>query len=260
MSNHPKTTPSEESFLPSHPSPELAQPPLTEVDQLSKTTKESVANLLADLNLPPSLQPEVPAFLNRMDPAYLSSHLENSITELNSKPKLKHLHEEIFQKDNFNLLRKKSRAQLQALKRHYYGLKSLLPWQFKAKKEKIKLFRNFVNSFQPIRSDAGANNFDEYLAPVHTGKINSYGPQDISVKAEKYVYASFDKLAHHMSQGRPTKIEESDISAKTQIVMMDVADLQARHPKEQFLSAYLNNTFDYATGKRNPRLLSRFHF
>jgi len=165
-------------------------------------------------------------------------------------PELNFLYHEIIEKGNFDLLREKSAEQLEELSKRYFGKFSIFKLgEHLRKKEKLKSFETFVDSLEPVRADK--NNFPEFKSPKESGKVASYGPQDIIVRSEEYVYGSFDKIGHSMSKGENQHVlDEKEIVPRAQIIMNDIANVVARSSGESYAKKYLNNTFDYDSGKK----------
>ena len=169
---------------------------------------------------------------------------------INKDPELKFLYQDIIENGNFDRLREKSAKQVDELSQRYFGKFSILKiGEYFKKKEKLKEFETFVNSLAPVRADK--NSFDEFKSPKESGKVASYGPQDIIVHSEEYVYGSFTKIGHGMSKGENQHIlDEKEIAPRAQIVMNDIANVVARSGDGSYTEKYLKNTFDYDSGKK----------
>lgn len=166
-------------------------------------------------------------------------------------PELQQLYTSIIEQGDSTALREKSRAQLANLEKMYYGKLSVFTLGDRLRKHnKIKSFGEFVDSLAVVRADK--NEHAEYLSPEQTGTSASYGPQDVMVHAEQFVYASFTEIGHGMSQGKhQRKLDMQESSSRAQIVMNDIANVVARTPGgETFMKKYLANVFDFDTGKK----------
>lgn len=165
------------------------------------------------------------------------------------------MYSEIIEQNNFGRLREKSAIQLDGLKKRYFGRKPSF-WNlkekevFRQKEKKLQRFTEFVESLTPVRADR--NKYEEYLSPARSGNINSYGPQDILVHAERFVYGSFAEMGHWMSQGLDQRqLDTDDIAPRAQIVMQDIANVAARVSGDgSFVKKYLQNLFDWDNGKK----------
>ena len=116
--------------------------------------------------------------------------------------------------------------------------------------ERLGRFREFVAGLRPIRGDRPNLAYDEFVSPQISGTVASFGPQDVVVQADRYVYGSFDGIAHAMS-GRPERayrLDEDDLRDRAQIVMQDIANVVPR-AKDGPVGKYLDNVFDYKNGK-----------
>lgn len=152
-------------------------------------------------------------------------------------------------------LRRKSLAQAGELQEVYFGATSEpRMWNIRARRERrekedrLERFRQLVRSLKPVRGDR--RNASVFESPRRTGNISSFGSVDVLVQADNYVYASFDRMGHHMSrEGR--RIDERDIEERAEIVMQDAAEISTRaeNGKCDFLRSYLRNMFDYENGK-----------
>ncbi len=116
--------------------------------------------------------------------------------------------------------------------------------------ERLAQFRGFVAGLAPIRGDRPNLAYDEFVSPRISGSISSFGPSDVLVQADRYVYGSFDGIAHAMS-GRPEgayRLDENDLRDRAQIVMQDIANVIPRAVNAP-IGKYLDNVFDYQNGK-----------
>lgn len=176
--------------------------------------------------------------------------------ELLGNPKTEQLYNEIILNENFDVLRKKTHEQIKKLSELFFKNPKFFHIRHNfAQGRKLKAFTEYVDALKPIRNDVGK--YDEFKSPQLTGNINSYGGLDPLVKAERHVYASFDKMAHYMS-GKlgvsPNTIELSDdgLEDRAQIVMIDIANIPSRASQQGkgLMEKYLTNMFDYKGGKK----------
>lgn len=182
---------------------------------------------------------------------FADSITENEYILLAQDPETKSLYQDIFEGSNFDTLREKSANQATELSERYFGRYSLFSFRERhQKKAKLELFERFVETLAPVRADK--NEYSEYQSPERTGNAASYGPQDILVHSEKFVYASFTEIGHSMSQGPDQhRLDKNDIAPRAQIVMNDIANVVARTaPGESFVKKYLKNIFDFENGKK----------
>ncbi len=171
------------------------------------------------------------------------------LKKIEGTPELKRLYESIILNEDFAELRLKSNKQLEELERIYFGKFSVLGFRERMrKKSKLVLFQTMIDGLKIVRSDSGK--FDKFKAPSKTGSVASYGPADVIAKSEDFVYASFSEIGHHMSQGaNSVEIEKSGLTSSAQIIMNDVANVQARCQRgEPFIEKYLTNLFDFENG------------
>ena len=143
-------------------------------------------------------------------------------------PELDRAYREIVENDNQAFLREKSAAQVTEMEQRFFGPFSIFKiGERRRKKAKLEEFRRFVDGMTPVRADK--NDFDEFKSPERVGVASSYGAQDILVRAERYVYGSFAEIGHFMSRGKNQReLDRADIEPRAQIVMNDVANVQAR--------------------------------
>lgn len=181
---------------------------------------------------------------------------ENLQKELSENSEVKQLYEEIILNENPIVLKEKTSKQIEELSRLFFKYPKIFHIRYNlVQKEKLKAFVKYVEALKPIRSDNG--NYDEFKCPELTGNLRSYGGLDPLVKAERYVYASFDKMTHQMS-GKlgvsPNTVELSDygFEDRAQIVMNDIANVSPRALRrgEGLMEKYLTNLFDYEGGKK----------
>lgn len=114
-----------------------------------------------------------------------------------SNPELYKVYEEAILWRNPWALREKTQKQFEDLKRKFWS-------------KKYKEFLKFVDNLIIVRSD----NFqwDTFEAPIHTWNQTHWGYfGDQLVKAENYVYASFDKIRHSMTYLNPDENTEKQI-------------------------------------------------
>ncbi|KKS39325.1 MAG: hypothetical protein UU98_C0002G0041 [Parcubacteria group bacterium GW2011_GWD2_42_14] len=165
-------------------------------------------------------------------------------------PDLRTLYSDIIEQNNFDRLREKSELQLYNLKTRYFGDLHPEDNEFAQKEEKIREFTQFVENLIPVRVDP--NEYDEYISPERSGNIKSFGPQDILVRSDQFVYGSFAEIGHLMSQGRNQRLLDiDDIAPRAQIVMQDIANIVARVGGDQSaVEKYLLNLFDWENGKK----------
>ena len=113
----------------------------------------------------------------------------------------------------------------------------------------LAAFETFVRDMEVVRSDKDAASIDVYRSPRETGQTASFGPQDILVQADRYVYASLDGMKHFMARAKNADVlDASSFEDRAELVMQDIANLSARHP-DQLVETYMNNVFDLKTGK-----------
>lgn len=170
---------------------------------------------------------------------------------ITADPELQQQYTSIIEHGDSTALREKSRAQLANLEKMYYGTFSVFTLGDRLRKRnKIKSFGEFVDTLAVVRADK--NEHAEYLSPEQTGISASYGPQDVMVHAEQFVYASFTEIGHGMSQGKhQRKLDMQESAPRAQMVMNDIANVVARTPGgETFMKKYLANVFDFDTGKK----------
>ncbi|EKE28168.1 MAG: hypothetical protein ACD_3C00086G0012 [uncultured bacterium (gcode 4)] len=158
----------------------------------------------------------------------------------------------IIKKDPISLVGK-SKRQLNDLKKNY---------KHKNKKE----FQKFADSLFVVRSD---DSHDIFKAPIHTWNQTGgwWSIHDFLVKAQNYVYASFDQIPNYMTSyysfinpqeasgfwAKIRYIDENEIRSKSEIAFCDIASLDLATSglkrRHSLLESYLNNLFDYNTGK-----------
>ena len=165
-------------------------------------------------------------------------------------PELARAYREIVENENQDFLREKSAAQVKELEQHFFGPFSIFKiGERRRKKAKLEEFQRFVDGMTPVRADK--NDFDEFKSPEMSGLVSSYGAQDTLVRAERYVYGSFVEIGHFMSRGKNQReLDRADIEPRAQIVMNDVANVQARRKDGSFMKKYLTNVFDFENGRK----------
>ncbi len=140
--------------------------------------------------------------------------------------------------------------QTEQLRAHYLGDRPWLhPLDTLQRREKLAAFQKFMAELRPVRGDANKS-ITTYKSPRALGSSISFGPADIFVQADRYVYASFDRIKHHMTD-RFTELAVLDtegIPDDTQIVLKDIAD-SGQNDRDHRYHDYLNNIFPYKTGK-----------
>lgn len=180
-----------------------------------------------------------------MDPSIIKER------ELIAKdPELNKLYEAILENFDNAELKRKSANQVKELTKRYYGEFSIFKIRERIrKKRKLLEFQTFADNLTPIRADE--NDFPVYKSPEQTGQVQSYGPQDILVKAGSFIYGSFKEIPHYMAKHNQKILDEEDIAPKSQIAFVDIANCPMRAQKgESYLKPYLTNLFDYENGKK----------
>ncbi len=153
-----------------------------------------------------------------------------------------------------SVLKEKTQQQVQELKKLFQS-------------KQLKKFNKFVEDFIVIRHDS--NWTDTFKAPIHTWN-QSWGWNyytDHMVRAENYVYASFDKISHYMTkydwktnsleQNHKDNIywiQEWSITNRAELVFCDIANIPWAKKywnwkNRWVLETYMLNCFEYNTGK-----------
>lgn len=172
--------------------------------------------------------------------------------ELRNNPNLARDYQEILLNNNTEYLKKKSEEKLSSLKDLFFeGAHVYNYFAFRKRKAKLDEFADFVDQIKPIRGDKADLAFSEFSSPRKTKKVSSFGDQDVIAQADDYVYGSFDKIRHHMSDRSAQQYELSgeDGNERGQVVMQDIANIRSRSTNQNLVQNYLNNVFDYKTGK-----------
>jgi hypothetical protein len=182
----------------------------------------------------------------------LAEKMPQEFQLLNDNEALRDLYIRAFVEKDPSALREKTEKQIDLIEK-YKSLGS------------IDDFEVFIDSLIPMTHTSVQ--VDELLAPIHT-KIQKHGGTEIDklVRAENYVYASFDGIAHHMTYRgserakllSPEELKEAnikildqdDFQQRAEIVMMDVVDLKGFRKGNTLVDSYINNCFDYETGKQ----------
>lgn len=181
---------------------------------------------------------------------------ENLQKELSENSEVNRLYKEIILNENLVVLKEKTAKQIEELSRLFFKYPRIFHIRYNlVQKEKLEVFTEYVETFKPIRNDNG--NHDEFKCPELTGNLNSYGGLDPLVKAERYVYASFDRMAHQMSgklgvSPNTVELSEEGFEDRAQIVMNDIANVSPRALRQGggLMEKYLTNLFDYEGGKK----------
>lgn len=166
----------------------------------------------------------------------------------------------MFLENDQEYLRKKSVAQLQEMMTLYDGNQQPASfWQWRRKREQqekqqekkkhLETFRKFVDGLTPVRADSHKD-LTVFKSPRAIGQHNSFGPKDVPVQADNYVYAGFPEIAHHMSLGG-RRLDENELRDRAELVMNDAGFVwqRANNRNGKFMRTYLRNAFDYTTGK-----------
>lgn len=210
------------------------------------TAQELQESLFSDPKYSVFLQSISPDMLAGPSVERIRKDLDAALEGLEKDDETKSLHEAILVRKDFSVLKEKSEKQRQALYDYYMSLAGM-------SEEKLKTFEDFVDVMTPVRADDKAANYSEFLSPAKTGNICSFGAFDATVRASEYVYASYAAIPHYMVRRglQNYEIDEDDIADRTQMVMMDIADIDTRHQDhpEEIMRIYLNNMFSYREGK-----------
>jgi len=177
--------------------------------------------------------------------------LRTAAAELAADPELAESYRSILIEGDAGVLREHSQAQLAKVMDQYFaGVKAWNFLEFRQRRKKLEAFRSFFGQAAPVRGDKPDLSFHKFVSPRQTKKAASFGQQDVIVQADNYVYGSLDQVPHYMTahSGNNYRLQDADAVARGELVMQDVANIAARHPKE-LVRNYLNNTFDYQTGK-----------
>jgi len=182
--------------------------------------------------------------------------VKKELNLISQDSELKDLYQNIIINSDFDKLREKSESQVSNLEKIYFS--SISKYDIDAlnqKIEKLASFTEFIERLIPIRADS--NDYPEYKSPELTGEFNSYGPADVIVKSEQFVYGSFSKIGHLMSKSnthdniQPRILDVQDIAPRAQIIMNDVENVPARTKGgESYVQKYIENLFDYENGKK----------
>jgi len=182
---------------------------------------------------------------------------ENDTTLLQEKnPELYKIYNDTILLKRTNTLKRKTKLQFQEMKTLF-------------KSKKYKSFKKFVDTLLVIRNDSSwAENFK---APIHTWIQSHWGKElDQMVKAENYVYASFDNISHYMASNYKDElkqlseetlknrnihfIDDSEIKEKSEIIFCDIANISQAinywEEKMWVLEGYMKNCFDYEWWKK----------
>ncbi|MBP9763330.1 MAG: hypothetical protein KBD10_01110 [Candidatus Pacebacteria bacterium] len=180
-------------------------------------------------------------------------YVEKLERELSEDPELEALYDTCIKGENIELLRKKSERQLQELENVYVDNPSLFELgNFVERQNKLMDFIRAIDKFSVVLSTTESDR-KEFTAPRQRGESKSFGFQDAIIHADKYVYASFAEIPHYMTgplDSHHTKLNmDKETQLRSHMVFQDYANIIARsenHPTRE----YLNNMFDYDTGKR----------
>jgi len=176
---------------------------------------------------------------------------KDEILRIKANTALNSLHKAIIEDEDIEILRKKWLQQIKQLTNIYFEwISSFRLFKMRQMKSKLKAFERYADSLTPVRADA--NDFEEYLSPERSWKISSFGPQDVLVRSERFVYWSFAQIWHNMSKWPNQRIlDKEDIVSRAQLIMNDVAVVLARTPRDSsYMVKYLINMFDFETGKQ----------
>lgn len=175
-----------------------------------------------------------------------TSFLEAAIQEIANNPALAAQYQDILINNNNEALKEKSSEQLVALLAQYY--EGADEQDKEVLRKRLEEFQSAITALHPSRGDKASISFAEFQSPRLTKKVASYGERDIIAQADNYVYASLSELRHYMTEhsGQKYQLSESDAMQRGQIIMQDIAN--ANEPTG-LVKRYLNNLFDYKTGK-----------
>ncbi len=179
--------------------------------------------------------------------------IEQARSAMEAKPEIAEAYGEMIEAHNQEALRAKSQQQLDQLTKTYYGASSFweqtLPWKKKQreqiladKESKLAVFKKFVSELKPVNKEAVAEKPDTQA-------------EDALVKDDDYVTGGFvgpDQVAFGVDRFHTAGKDELDKSAleqSGQIVTNNIHFVANRVPAEKIAETYLNNTFDYQTGK-----------
>lgn len=180
-------------------------------------------------------------------------YVEKLERELSEDPELEKLYEACVKGEDMEMLRKKSEQQLKQLENVYVDNPSLFELEgFVERQNKLMDFIRAIDKFSVVLSTSESDR-KEFTSPRQRGESKSFGFQDAIIHADKYVYASFAETPHYMtgsSEEHHTKLNmDKETQLRSHMVFQDYANIIARsenHP----IKEYLNNMFDYDTGKR----------
>lgn len=181
-----------------------------------------------------------------MNAKEIEAALDRAFEETDGRPDANARFEEILVDGNPDALRENGNRQAEKMRAAWERAVTQNP----TIAERLSAFQDFIGGLQPIRGDRPNLAYDEFVSPRVSGNISSFGPQDVVVQADRYVYGSFDGIAHAMS-GRPEgayRLDEDDLRERAQIVMQDIANIVPRAGVEP-VGRYLDNVFDYQNGK-----------
>lgn len=176
----------------------------------------------------------------------IKATIDRAFGEVGSEPDLKRRFEGVLLEGNHEALRENGNRQSERMCASWERDQGSDP----SAGERLSRFREFVAGLAPIRGDRPNLAYEEFVSPRESGSISSFGPQDVLVQADRYVYGSFDGIAHAMS-GRPEgayRLDEVDLRDRAQIVMQDIANVIPR-ARDNPIGRYLDNVFDYENGK-----------
>jgi len=199
---------------------------------------------------------------NWIDYDRLRGEIDYLLIELKASPKTAEAYEAIMLREDPDFLKEKSEQQRDQLRELYFG--ELPEWLQFAKRNKLKVFEDFIEQLDVVIGGTPAiKDIDQFKSPQRTGVFSSYGASDVLVRAERYVYASFRQISHHMAGGTDQRVIDSEnIAKRSQIVMQDISNMgmRASKTKQGRLGHYLNNLFDYQTGKEILALYCAYVF
>ncbi len=225
------------------------------VEVLKNSTHQEESNELEKIRVRKSLA-EIREKVESSGLQGKNKYFESLQKELSEDPKTKQLYDAIILNEDVNVLRKKTNEQVKKLSKIFFRSPALFHWRHNlVQKRKLKAFTEYVEALKPIRNDEGK--YDEFKSPELTGNVSSYGGLDPLVNAERYVYASFDKMTHQMSgklgvSPNTVELSNDDFENRAQIVMSDIVNVPSRafQQGKGLMDTYLTNLFDYEGGKK----------
>ena len=193
----------------------------------------------------------VPDTVIRANPEDLKKVLDAVDVEFKQDPELAKTFEAIFLQHDQRALQEHSKQRLESIQKMWDWSVRLLD----VDEGNVSKFQLFVDQMRVVRADRNAATIDVYRSPRDVGRAASFGPQDVVVQADRYVYASLDGIKHFMARSKDADVLDADaFEDRAELVMQDVANVKARHP-DHLAKTYLENVFDLKTGKE---ILARY--